>query len=142
MSCTQILKKLLLNLFCLAVKGDYMAKKIKSFDDYKSIKATKTEYSKVGSRWVMIKKQKMLVSPKEHKRATDEKTLKFFRGMGGYEKNDYGYTFAGYLPTQNISISPDRKTKIVRNYNFAGSRKLHDYKLDLYRNQFNKKKNK
>ncbi len=117
-----------------------MARKIKDFDDYKTIKTTRYEYTKRGSKWVLTGKDKFLSSPKMHKYATDEKTLKFFRGMGGYEKNDYSYTKRGYVPVRNTSISPDRTTKIVRTYNFKDSDKLYDRAYKNYCKRFDKKK--
>ena len=42
--------------------------------------------------------------------------IPFFRNLGGSERVEYGYTYAGYLPTQLTSTSPDRETKIIRRY--------------------------
>ena len=42
--------------------------------------------------------------------------IPFFRGLGGSERVEYNYTYAGYLPTQLTSISPDQERKIVRRY--------------------------
>lgn len=117
-----------------------MTQKIKNFDDYKTIKTTRYEYQKRGNKWILTDKLNFLSSPTMHKRATDEKTLKFFRGLGGYEKNEYSYTKRGYVPVRNTSISPDKTTKIVRVYNFKDSDKLYDRALKNYRKQFAKSK--
>ena len=58
--------------------------------------------------------------------------IPFFRGLGGSERVEYGYTYAGYLPVQCTSISPDRETKVIRRYwivdNDETARRV--YKLD------------
>lgn len=38
--------------------------------------------------------------------------------LGGYEKVSCGYTKAGYLPDELLSISPNRTEKTVRKYYF------------------------
>lgn len=38
---------------------------------------------------------------------------RYLRCYGGWERVELNYTFAGYLPTKVISISPDKSTKIV-----------------------------
>lgn len=98
----------------------------KQWSDYKTIKTTRKEYTKVGSKWKLTDTDKFLSSERMHKNATDKKTLRFFRGLGGYERNDYRYTSRGYNVVRNTSISPDRKTKIVREYDFDGSKKVYD----------------
>lgn len=40
----------------------------------------------------------------------------FFRNCGGSESVQMGYTYAGYLPVQLTSISPERDKKIVRRF--------------------------
>lgn len=112
--------------------------KFKQFDDYKTIKATRTEYSKVGGKWKMSKRDKFLVSPKQHKYVTDNKTCNFFRGLGGFERNERKYTKRGYVVSRNILISPDGKTKIIRDYDFS-SDKLYNRALNNYKKQYAKK---
>lgn len=43
-----------------------------------------------------------------------KETQSFFRRLGGYERASKSYTTAGYIVTRLISISPDKKRKIVR----------------------------
>ena len=42
----------------------------------------------------------------------------FFRRLGGSETNVKNYTSRGYRVVRNISKSPDRKTKVVTEFNF------------------------
>lgn len=42
--------------------------------------------------------------------------IPFFRNLGGSERVEMGYTYAGYLPVLLTSISPDREKKIVRKF--------------------------
>ena len=43
-------------------------------------------------------------------------SIPFFRNLGGFERVTKGYTIAGYIPVELSSISPERKTKIVRSF--------------------------
>lgn len=98
-----------------------MAKR-KDWADMKNIPMTETRYQKQGGRWIKTAQQKKIVSENEHRLATNDETLRWFRNTGGYEKNEYGYTKRGYLPYENVSISPDRQTKVVRKYDLNNSK--------------------
>ena len=78
---------------------------------------TKIEYEKVGSRWKEISKEENIVDEKHYLNMFD--AVSFFRDLGGYERVKMGYTIAGYIPITSISISPDKKKKIVREYSFS-----------------------
>ena len=106
--------------------------KLKNFDDYKNIKTIKTEYKKVGNAWKKVGTKKYLSSMKNHKYYTSDRTLKFYRGLGGYEKNEYSHTTRGYLPVKNTSISPDKTTKFVTEFDFKNSKKLYDNSYKNY----------
>lgn len=43
----------------------------------------------------------------------------FFRRLGGSETLTRAYTSKGYVPVKLTSISPDRETKIVREFKFT-----------------------
>ena len=43
----------------------------------------------------------------------------FFRRLGGSETITRAYTSKGYVPVKLTSISPDRQTKIVREFKFT-----------------------
>lgn len=58
------------------------------------------------------------VTERQHKLTTCEDTVKWFRRIGGKETVQRSYTNAGYLVTKLISTSPDKQTKIIREFNF------------------------
>lgn len=76
----------------------------------------KTTYAKRGARWVGVKREEKEVSATYVFNAFD--AVQFFRGLGGYEKVSCGYTKAGYLPNELLSIDPSRTKKTVRKYYF------------------------
>lgn len=43
-------------------------------------------------------------------------SIPFFKSLGGSERCTFGYTYAGYVPTEICSISPDRSRKVVRRF--------------------------
>lgn len=58
------------------------------------------------------------ITEKQHRLITCEDTLKWFRRLGGSESEKRSYTCAGYVVTKLISTSPDRQTKVVRQFKF------------------------
>jgi len=98
----------------------------KNFNDYKTIKTTHKEYEKKGSKWIKVGEKKELFSERQYNNFTDERWAKHNRFLGGYERAEKNYTSRGYRLTRNTSISPDRQTKIVREFDFDGSNKLYD----------------
>lgn len=113
--------------------------RLRPFEDYKTIKTTESIYSKHGNRWKLINTDKYLSSENEHKRCTNESTLRCFRSAGGREKNVYAYTKRGYVPVRNVSISPDGSKKIVRDYDFRGSEKIYDRARENFLRAYDKK---
>ena len=57
------------------------------------------------------------VTQKQHDLTTNDDTCKGFRRIGGSETKQMNYTCLGYVCTKLTSISPDRQTKVVREYN-------------------------
>ena len=86
----------------------------KDFGD--EILEEKTTYAKRGARWVEVKKEEKEVPATYVFNVFD--AVQFFKGLGGYEKVSCGYTKAGYLPDELLSISPNRTEKTVRKYYF------------------------
>lgn len=76
----------------------------------------KTTYAKRGTRWVEVKKEEKEVPATYVFNVFD--AVQFFKDLGGYEKVSCGYTKAGYLPDELLSISPNRMEKTVRKYYF------------------------
>ena len=72
---------------------------------------TKTTY-------IVDSKETKEVTQEQYELTTNDNTCKWFRRLGGSETKQMGYTFLGYICTKLTSISPDRQTKIVREYSF------------------------
>lgn len=79
---------------------------------------TQKEYSRTASG----KSWKTKPDTETTKRITAENyynycdSIPFFKRLGGSERAQFGYTYAGYLVTQITSISPDYTRKIVRQF--------------------------
>ena len=85
------------------------------------ITLTETKLSKnpnTKTTYIVDSKETKEVTQEQHSLATNDDTCKFFRRLGGSETKQMGYTFLGYVCTKLTSISPDRQTKIVREYSF------------------------
>jgi len=48
-------------------------------------------------------------------------SVKFFRKLGGSESITNSYTCSGYVGTKLVSISPDKQTKVIREFKFTSS---------------------
>lgn len=84
-----------------------------------SITCIEKTFIKSGSKWKEITKKSSEVDNSFYCNIFDPAAVRFFRNLGGYEKVVCGYTFAGYLPIESISISPDRQTKTVKEFHIA-----------------------
>jgi hypothetical protein len=73
---------------------------------------TKTTY-------IVDSKKIETVTEKQHDLTTNDDTCKWFRRLGGSETKQMNYTYLGYVCTKLTSISPDRQTKIIREYEFS-----------------------
>jgi len=73
---------------------------------------TKTTYAEEG-------KEMQRISRTDYSRITGEDTLNWFRRLGGTETAQRSYTCRGYLITKLTSTSPDKQTKIIREFNFS-----------------------
>ena len=71
---------------------------------------TKTTY-------IVDSKKIETVTEKQHRLTTCDDTVKWFRRIGGSETVQRSYTCLGYVCTKLTSTSPDRQTKVVREYN-------------------------
>lgn len=61
------------------------------------------------------------VTEKEHQLTTNENTVEWFRRLGGSESVQKSYTCNGYVVTKLVSTSPDRQTKVVREFKFKSN---------------------
>jgi len=59
-----------------------------------------------------------VVTEKQHSLTTSDNAIKWFRRIGGKETLQRSYTCAGYVVTKLISTSPDKETKVIREYKF------------------------
>lgn len=71
---------------------------------------------KVNSRWVTTETETKTISKSFYNNMTDEKSIRFFRNLGGIETVQRNYTKMGYLPVRILSTSPNRETRIIRNF--------------------------
>lgn len=71
---------------------------------------------KQGSRWITTETKTKTISKSFYNNITDEKAIRFFRNLGGIETVQRNYTKMGYLPVRILSTSPNRETRIIRNF--------------------------
>ena len=84
------------------------------------ITLTETRLSKnpnTKTTYIVDSKKIETVTEKQHRLTTCDETVKWFRRIGGSETKRMNYTCLGYVCTKLTSISPDRQTKVVREYN-------------------------
>ena len=83
------------------------------------ITLTETRLSKnpnTKTTYVVDSKEVETVTEKQHFLYFD--SVKFFRRLGGSESITNSYTCSGYVGTKLVSISPDRQTKVIREFKF------------------------
>ena len=89
-------------------------------EELKQYKITLTteryERTSSGKSWKKnpVEINEEVISPKKFELIIS--SIPFFRDLGGSERVTKGYTVAGYIPVELSSISPERKTKIVRTF--------------------------
>ena len=79
---------------------------------------THRKYNKVGNKWVEAEESfKITDEPiTRYNYCNGVDAIPFFRGCGGKEIVQMGYTTKGYIPVKITSISPWGDTKTVREY--------------------------
>lgn len=82
------------------------------------ITLTQTEYVKNKNTYVEVSKEVKEIFEKEYFLTTNDNTIKYFKRLGGRETVTRGYTCAGFKIVKLVSTSPDKETKIVREFNF------------------------
>ena len=86
-----------------------------------TITLTETRLSKnpnTKTTYLVDSKEVSEVTERQHELTTNDDTLKWFRRFGGSETAQRGYTYSGYVVTKLTSISPDKQTKVIREYKF------------------------
>ena len=87
-----------------------------------TITLTETRYIKnpdTKTTYVEVEKEVKEVTEREHYLYFD--SVKFFRRLGGKESITRSYTCNGYVGTKLISTSPDKQTKVIREFNFKSN---------------------
>ena len=90
---------------------------VEGLKQYKITLITKKyERTSSGKSWKKnpVEIDEEIISPKKFELIIS--SIPFFKDLGGYERVTKGYTIAGYIPVELSSISPERKTKIVRSF--------------------------
>ena len=90
---------------------------LRGLENYKITLITKRyEKTSSGKSWKKnpVETNEEVISPKKFELIIS--SIPFFRDLGGSERVTKGYTIAGYIPVELSSISPERKTKIVRSF--------------------------
>lgn len=77
---------------------------------------TTTYYAKRGSRWIETKQDVKAFTGSYYFNTVD--AVPFFRGLGGYERVELAYSYAGYIPRRITSINPDRTVRVIREFTF------------------------
>ena len=83
------------------------------------ITLTETRFTKnpnTKTTYIVESKEVNEVTQKQHDLTTNDDTCKRFRRIGGSETKQMNYTCLGYICTKLTSTSPDRQTKVVREY--------------------------
>jgi len=84
-----------------------------------TITLTETRYKKnpnTKTTYIVESEEVKEITEKQHFNYFD--SVKFFRRLGGKETITNSYTCNGYKGTKLISTSPDKETKVVREFNF------------------------
>lgn len=84
-----------------------------------TISETISRFEKIGNKWKMTESNTYTINNEQYHNATCAETVRFFRNLGGIERVERSYTFAGYVPVKITSISPARDEKTVREYTFT-----------------------
>lgn len=79
-------------------------------------KVKTTRYERRGGRWAEVDSKREDLTPAFYCNAVD--AVPFFRGLGGSERVECSYTPIAYLPVRISSVSPDKQTRVVREFQF------------------------
>ena len=99
----------------------------------KNIKMVEKRCYKIGSQWKIFEVIEENISKENYLNIIN--SCKFFRDLGGIERLTKGYTYVGYVPVKLNSISPDKKEKVVRTFEFSKNAEpiYYDQKKKEYR---------
>lgn len=77
-----------------------------------------TKNPKTKTTYIQESRKVTEVTERQHRLTTCDDTVKWFRRLGGSETVTRSYTSAGYVVTKLVSTSPDKQTKVIREFNF------------------------
>ena len=99
----------------------------------KNIKMVEKRYYKEGKSWKLAEVTEENINKEYYLNIVN--SVKFFRNLGGFERLTKGYTYVGYVPVELNSISPDKKEKVVRTFEFSKNAEqiYYDQKKKEYR---------
>ena len=75
-----------------------------------------TRQTRTGSRWTTESEEERRRPLTEYMNIID--AVPFFRNIGGTETVTTNYTRWGKIPTKIISTSPDKETRVIREFTF------------------------
>lgn len=78
---------------------------------YKKEEKKKTVYK-------LVSEETETIDIRKYNNITSDDTIRYFRRLGGTETIQKQYTCIGYVITKLASTSPDKQSKIVRNFKF------------------------
>ena len=84
----------------------------------KPVTMTKREYIKNGNKWQEVSAETKEADHIIYYNVVDPRVVRFFKGLGGFEKVTKAYTKRGFIPVKVESISPERTRKTVREFTF------------------------
>ena len=90
---------------------------LKGLEQYRiTLTTEKYERTSSGKSWKKnpVETNKSIINSENFKNIIS--SIPFFRNLGGSERVTKGYTIIGYIPVELSSISPEKKTKIVRKF--------------------------
>jgi hypothetical protein len=79
---------------------------------------TREDQEKVKGKWVTVETKTKGINFLVYKQITDNKTLKWFRGLGGTEVTTKEFTSVGYKIVKLVSTCPSKTIRTVRTFNF------------------------
>tara|TARA_R100000458_G_C8228539_1_gene210909 strand:- start:126 stop:386 length:261 start_codon:yes stop_codon:yes gene_type:complete len=80
------------------------------------IEMTTTTKVKKGNKFVVKSVDKRNITMEHHRSFVESK--EFFKNLGSIERHRKTYTCAGYKVFQISTTSPDRNTKVIREFDF------------------------
>lgn len=88
------------------------------FEKSDKITVTTITENKNGTKWTASEPSKIENNVDYIYYFNTVDAIPFFKNLGGYERVSNAYTKYGYIPVKLVSISPDKNTRITREFKF------------------------